>query len=108
MAVLTRHEAEQVLARHGVETTPGGADLHTLATAAAAHGWLSAVERIGTKHRTTCYQAMVWTPTKTSSRSEATPAARRRGGTAAEALGLALATMLARQERFGPRPSNSR
>ena len=114
MARLTRHEAQQVLARHGVDGAFSDADLDTLVAIAAAHGWLSSVEPVGRTRGTTRYHAMVWDPTRgglhaptslAARQQPTTLAAQRHGRTAAEALGLALATMLARQERLAASPS---
>ncbi len=101
MTALSRHKAQHVLARHGVDIVRGDPDPHTLATVAASHGWLSSVERIDTQPGTTRYQALVWSPPMPSPRAVATITARRRASTAAEALALALASMLAQQERLG-------
>ncbi len=108
MAPLTRDEAQQVLARHGVDVTCGDVDPHPLATVASSHGWLSSVEPLDRQRGVARYHALVWNHTRTGRGTPTTIAARRQGRTAADALGLALATMLARQERSGPRPSNSR
>ncbi len=101
MTALARHKAQQVLARHGVDITRGDVDPHTLATVASSHGWSSSVERIDSQYGTARYQALVWSPPTPGPRAVATIATRRRASTATEALALALASMLARQERAG-------
>ncbi len=102
MAVLTRTEVQHVLGRHGVDVALGEADPDTLVTIAAAHGWLSAVEPEGRQRGSIRYHALVWSPTRSDARTPTIIAARRQGRTAAAALALALASMLARQERAGP------
>lgn len=105
MAGVTRQEAQQVLARHGIDLAHGNADVYALATVAASHGWQSSVEPLPRPRGTIRYHALVWAPAKIGPGMPTTISARRQAKTATEALALALATMLARQERIAPCPS---
>ncbi len=105
MARVTHQEVHQVLARHGVDVAHGPVDLRQLELIASAHGWHWSVESIGRRQGSTRYQAMVWSPSQTSSGIVSTLSFRGRGATETAALALAVGGMLAHQERRAPSSS---
>jgi hypothetical protein len=104
VARVKHQEVHQVLARHGVDVAHSQVDAHQLELIASAHGWHWSVEPLGRRQGSTRYQAMVWSPTQTSSGVVSTRSFRGRGATETAALALAVGGMLAHQERIAPPP----